>query len=89
MTNIEFISTLLVKEQTPPEEYFYLLSILKDLELLEKYKRVMCEPILDIMKKLEILEHIEAVKKKWDNGEIGYINFAEEAIEVLENANNL
>ncbi len=30
-----------------------------DLKLLEKYKRVMCEPIKDIMKDLEVLDQLE------------------------------
>lgn len=38
-------------------EYFE--TILKDLEVLEKYKRVMCEPIKDIMKELELKDLLE------------------------------
>lgn len=39
-------------------------NILKELELLEKYKKVMCKPIQDLMKDLEKLELYEKVVPK-------------------------
>lgn len=60
-------------------------DVSKDLELLEKYKRVMCEPILDIMKKLEQLDYIKLLVSNYNNGKLGYINFTQEVIEVVVN----
>lgn len=36
------------------------LTIMKDLEILEKYERIMSEPILDVMKELEQLDTIKS-----------------------------
>lgn len=50
-------------------------QVLKDLEVLEKYKRVMCEPISDIMKRLKILDAlkrnvgIRSAIQEWANKE--------------------
>ena len=47
-------------EKEKREEYKECIyAIIKDLDLLDKYKRVMCEPIKDIMKELELKDLLE------------------------------
>lgn len=79
-------------------EYFE--EVLKDLELLEKYKRDMCEPIQDIMKCLKILDILKPYIELSSDGIISchnliltpyYKDYEEQynlLKEWLENANN-
>ena len=72
-------------------EHHYRL-IKKDLELLEKYKRVMCEPIKDIMKKLEILDILKNIivvvpNTKYTSGPKYYITLRQDVIFDYETQN--
>lgn len=70
--------------------------ILKDLEELEKYRKVMCEPILDIMKKLKLLyilkENIRLIDYCIYNDKIVIylpVYYREQLKEWLDGKNNL
>lgn len=72
MTSKEAIELIIEKLERPfyedcncleEDEEKAILTIEKDLDVLEKYKRVMCKPILDIMKDLEVLEILKPMLK--------------------------
>lgn len=73
MTSREAIAKLNVlssydTEKEKREEYKEcILAIIEDLDVLEKYKRVMCKPIVELMKDLEELDRYRNEKyKHWN-----------------------
>lgn len=63
-------------------------ELIKDLEELEKYRNVMCKPIVELMKDLEKLEYIKALIPLYNNDEIHFtrgFDFINRVKEVINN----
>jgi len=56
--NIERIDNA-IKEHLSEQCYMIWNSIKKDLEELERYRKIMCKPIVELMKDMEVLELIK------------------------------